>query len=158
MKKLIATILASLCAIGLSGCSNGRQAEEITYHFTGAHECFSISNGSITLSGGEQPFSSEGQEFYGGELTITQPEIFENVTSYSTSFYTLYENGERNQFQSSTTTSETGISAPVGEELGSVSTTGAMLSNLEQGLWFELKTTDLDGTENTYQIQLELTK
>ena len=158
MKKLIAMILAFVCVIGLAGCSNGKQAEEITYNFTGEHECFAISNGSITLSGGGQPFSGEEQEFYGGELTVTKPEIFEDVTSYSTSFYTLYENGERNQFQSSTTTSETGISAPIGEGLGSVSTTGAMLSNLEQGLWFELKTVDLDGKENTYQIQLKLTE
>ena len=158
MKKLIATILAFVCVIGLSGCSNTKQAEEITYNFTGEHECFAISNGSITLSGGGQPFSGEEQEFYGGELTVTKPEIFEDVTSYSTSFYTLYENGERNQFQSSTTTGETGISAPIGEELGSVSTTGSMIGNLEDGLWFELKTTDLNGRENTYQIQLELTK
>ena len=158
MKKLIAMILAFICVVELSGCSNGKQAEEITYNFAGEHVCFTISNGSITFSGGGQPFSGEEQEFYGGELTVTQPEIFEHVTSYSTSFYTLYENGERNQFQSSTTTSETGISTPVGEELGSVSVTGSMLSNLEQGLWFELKTTDLDGRENTYLIQLELTK
>ena len=158
MKKLIAMILAFVCVVGLAGCSNGKQAEEITYNFTGEHECFAISNGSITLSGGGQPFSGEEQEFYGGELTVTKPEIFEDVTSYSTSFYTLYENGERNQFQSSTTTSETGLSVPVGEDLGSLSTTGAMLSNLEQGLWFELKTVDLDGKENTYQLQLKLTE
>ena len=151
-------ILAFVCVLGLAGCSNGKPAEEITYNFTGEHECFAISNGSITFSGGGQPFSGEEQEFYGGELTVTKPEIFEDVTSYSTSFYTLYENGERNQFQSSTTTSETGLSVPVGEDLGSLSTTGAMLSNLEQGLWFELKTVDLAGKENTYQIQLKLTE
>ena len=158
MKKLIAMILSFVCVVGLSGCSNGKQAEEITYNFTGEHECFTISNGSITFSDGGQPFSGGEQKFYGGELTVTKPEIFEHVTSYSTSFYTLYENGERNQFQSSTTTSETGLSVPVGEGLGSVSVAGSMLSNLEQGLWFELKTVDLDGRENTYQIQLELTK
>ena len=156
MKKLIAMVLAFVCVIGLSGCSNGKQAEEITYNFIGEHECFAISNGSITFGGGGQPFSGEEQEFYGGELTVTQPEIFENVTSYSTSFYTLYENGERNQFQSSTTTSETGVSAPIREELGSISTTGAMIGNLEEGLWFELKTTDAEGTEHVYQIEMRL--
>ena len=156
MKKLIAMILAFVCAVGLSGCSNGKPAEGITYNFTGEHECFAISNGSITFGGGGQPFSGEEQEFYGGELTVTQPEIFENVTSYSTSFYTLYENGERNQFQSSEVVSQTGVSVPVGEQLGSLSTTGAMISNLEQGLWFELKTIDVYGTEKEYQIELRL--
>ena len=157
MKKMIALVFSLLYLLGLSGCGNAKQ-DVTTYNFVGEHEYFTISNGSITLRGGEQPFSGGEQNFYGGELTITQPSIFENITSYSTSFYTLYENGERNQFQSSTTTSETGLSVPVGEGLGSVSVTGSMLSNLEQGLWFELKTVDLDGRENTYQIQLELTR
>lgn len=155
MKKLIAMILAVVCVIGLSGCDNAKQPEEITYNFIGEHECFRISNGSITL---KQPFSDEKQGFYGGELTITQPDIFENVTSYSTSFYTLHENGERNQFQSSVVTNPTGISVPVEEQLGSISTTGSMIGDLEQGLWFELKTTDMNGAENAYQIELTLAK
>ena len=155
MKKLAASVLVLICVIGLSGCGNIEQ-DETTYHFAGEHEYFAISNGSITLRGGDQPFSGGEQNFYGGELTVTQPGIFEDVTSYSTSFYTLYDNGERNQFQSSEVVSQTGVSVPVGEQLGSLSTTGAMISNLEQGLWFELKTIDVYGTKKEYQIELRL--
>ena len=150
MKKLLAIALGLICVIGLFGCNNTKQEDETTYSFNGEHENFTISNGSIILSG-------EEQKFYGGELTITQPSIFENVTSYSTCFYTL-RNGERAQFSSTMVTGLTGNSAPNGKKLGYASSNGHMISNLEEGLWFELKTIDADGTENVYQIELELTK
>ena len=150
MKRLIAIVLALVCAIGLAGCNNTEQEDVTTYYFSGEHEYFTISNGSIILS-------SKGQEFYGGELTITQPGIFENVTSYSAIFYTL-RNGEHAPFQATTATGLTSGSTPNGVKLGKASSTGFIISNLEQGLWFELKTTDVHGTENVYQIELTLTQ
>lgn len=150
MKKLVALILAVACVIGLLGCNNTKQEEEITYYFSGEHDYFTISNCSIIMSDTEQKFD-------GGELTITQPSIFKKVTSYSTCFYTL-RNGERDIFHSTTAEGLTGDSVPNGQKLGKASSTGLMISNLEQGLWFELITMDANGTENTYQIELTLTK
>ena len=150
MRKLLALVFALVCVISLTGCNNTKQKDVTTYHFSGEHENFTISNGSIILS-------SKRQEFYGGELTITQPDIFENVTSYSTNFYTI-NNGERDPFQSNTTTGQTDGAVPSSQKLGNAASNGIMISNLEQGLWFELITIDASGAENVYQIQLTLTK
>ena len=118
------------------------------YSFYGENEFFTISN--VTLS-----LSDSGQKFNAGELTITKPSLFESVTSYSTCFYTTI-NGERDVFHSTNTTGLADDDAPNGRKLGTASSNGFMIRNLEQGLWFELKTMDLNGTENAYQIQLTL--
>lgn len=149
MKKLTALALAVLCALCLFGCASGKQEETTTWYFSGAHEYFTVSNCSVVLSDSEQ-------KFYGGELTVTQPELFDNVTSYSTCFYTL-KKGAPDPFHSTTTTGLTDNSAPYGQKLGSASSTGRMISNLEEGLWFELRTINADGTEQVYQIELKAT-
>lgn len=125
------------------------QGKTTTYYFCGENEYFRISNGSIILTDAEQKFNA-------GELTITQPGRFEKVTSYSTCFYTLV-NGERDIFHSTNATGLTDGFSPNGTKLGNASSNGFMIRNLEQGLWFELKTTDMNGSENVYEIQLTLT-
>lgn len=54
---------------------------------------------------------------------------------------------------------KTGGAINISEDIGKI--TGDILipddiDNLVDGLWFELKTVDLDGEENTYHLQLEV--
>ncbi|MBQ5799360.1 MAG: hypothetical protein IIW18_01465 [Oscillospiraceae bacterium] len=146
MKKIA---LVLLCVLTLTACTNTEQKEETVYDFSGEHELFTLSEGSIILDG-------EKQTFNGGRLTITRPEVFGEIASYSTSFYSL-ENGEREEFYSTTTTPVEGDFSLTDRAFGMASTTGSMI-NPEQGLWFELKTVDENGAENIYQIELAVTE
>ena len=154
MKKLIALVFAFVFVLGLVGSSNN-QEEVATLSFRGEHEYFAISNGSIVLSDKEEVFD-------GGDLEITQSGVFETVASYSTTFYTLTD-GEQRTILSNSVIDQTGGSVNVDSDLGSISGEGILgnevksVDDLKENLWFELKTTDLDGKENVYQIQLTLT-
>ena len=156
MKKLIALLLVLTCMLGLAGCSNAKQAKVSTYSFRGEHEYFTISNGSIVLSDTEEVFD-------GGDLEITQSGVFDEVVSYSTTFYSL-TNGERRTILSNSVIDQTGGTISVDGDLGKASGKGIIIGNkvesideLRETLWFELKTTDLNGKENVYQLQLTLT-
>ena len=161
MKKFITLILALVCVLGLVGCSNIKQinnvqqTEVLTYSFHGEHEYFTISNGSIVLSDTEEVFD-------GGNLEITQYGVFDEVVSYSTTFY-AFTNGKQNTILSNSVIDQTGETIHVSGDLGRVSgdpvTIGdkdKRIDELKENLWFELKTMDLNGKENIYQIQLTL--
>ena len=158
MKKFIAFFLVLACVLCFSGCSNTKHAEQeevLTYSFHGEHEYFTISNGSIVLSDTEEVFE-------GGHLEITQYDIFDEVVSYSTTFYTL-TNGKQNYILSNSVIDQTGgtihISGDLGRVAGDPVTIGdktEKIDEFKENLWFELKTMDLNGKENVYQIQLTL--
>lgn len=157
MKKLIALLLALVCMLSLAACNNTEQAQVATYSFHGEHDYFAISNGSIVLNETEEVFD-------GGDLEITQSGVFEEVASYSATFYTL-TNGERRTILSDSVVDQTGGSVNVDGDLGKASGKGFIIGSkvesideLRENLWFELKTTDLNGEENVYQIQLVLTE
>lgn len=152
MKKLISLVSALVCVLSLTACSNAKSK----YSFRGEHEYFAISNGSIVLSNTDELFD-------GGDLEVTHSELFKNVASYSTTFYTLI-NGERRTILTNSVINRTGGSVDINGDLGSVSGDNiidskiADIDELREILWFELKTTDLNGKENVYQIQLTLTE
>lgn len=152
MKKLTALLAIFVCVFALTGC--GEQISTGSFH--GEHEYFAVSGGSITLDGQEATFD-------GGSLEITQPDAFAGVTSYSTTFYLLTDDGEY-AFLSSSRSDETGTATPIGRSLGKVSGEGVLgndvrcVEDLAEKLWFELKTTALDGAENVYRIQLNVTE
>ena len=155
MKKLIATILSLVCVFALIGCSNSYQKQVSTYSFAGEHEYFLISNGSISLRDSEDVFN-------GGDLEITQLGVFEEIISYSTTFYTI-RNGERRTILSNSVIDQTGGMVKVAGDLGRASGKDFIVDNkvenieeLIENLWFELETTDLNGKENVYQIQVTL--
>lgn len=156
MKKLIALVLALACVLIWVSCNNVQEEKVLTYSFYGEHEYFLISNGSIVLYDKEEVFD-------GGNLETTQSDMFEGVVSYSTTFYTLI-NEERRVILSNTITVQTGGTVKVDGRLGKIYGENAVIGNkvgnideLKENLWFELKTTDLNGTERVYQIQLTLT-
>ena len=150
MKKLIVFGLVLVCVFALAGCSN-TQKEPVTLSFNGEHEYFAISNGSIVLNDTEEVFE-------GGDLEVVQPDIFANVTSFYTTFYTV-KNEEKHIILSNSVIDQTGSAANINGDLGKVAGTNIISREVESidNLWFELKTTDLNGTETIYQIQLTLT-
>ena len=157
MKKLIALALASVCVLALAGCNDTKEEQIATYSFRGENEYFAIANGSIVLSDTEEVFD-------GGDLEITQVDPFEEVASYSVTFYTLRD-GERRIILSNSVIDQTGGSVNVNGDLGRAAGDGIIVGDkaetideLRENLWFELKTTNLSGTENTYQVQLTLTE
>lgn len=149
MKKWTAFVLALVCVLGLVGCSP-EQKEVVTLSFGGEHECFVISNGSIVLNDTEEVFA-------GGDLEIVQSELFADVVSFSTTFYTM-RNGEKHIILSNSVIDQTGGTVSINGSLGKASGTEIIGREVEDidNLWFELETTDLNGEENVYQIQLTL--
>ena len=156
MKKLIELIFVFTCMLSLFECNNAEQEEILTYSFYGENEHFAISNGSIVLSDSEEVFD-------GGNLSIIKTDLFDGVTAYSATFYTM-KNGAQRTLMSSSVIDYTGGSIHIEEDLGRISgdnfIIGSKVDNIDElreNLWFELKTTDLNSDENVYQIQLTLT-
>ena len=152
MKKFISFVLVLVFVVSLTACNNAKSI----YSFRGEHEYFSISNCSIVLS-------NKNELFDGGNLEVTHSELFKDVASYSTTFYTLI-NEERRTILTNSVIDQTSGSVDVNGDLGSISGDDiidskiANIEELTENLWFELKITDLNGKENIYQIQLTLTE
>ena len=95
---------------------------------------------------------------YGGDLKVMSDD-FADITTYST---TIYINGsEKETLLSNGVDDQTGGTIDVSGNIGKIS--GDILRDsdadkLTDNLWFELKTTNLSGEENTYQVQLETTE
>ena len=164
MKKRIVFISALLCVLALFGCSRADAEQEAaastenaplrsagSYSFSGENEFLRITNGSILVE-------DTNESFDGGDLEILQPDLFADVTSYTATFYTLRNNGQRNDFSSAHTTDVTDGADSIYRDLSGFSGNGYVIVNLEQGLWFELIAADADGTEHTYLLELTVTK
>lgn len=162
MKRFSALLMALIYSLALFGCS--RSNEEFnapestsmeskkpsgTYFFSGENEYLKLTDGSIV-------FGDTNEAFYGGNLEILQPDLFSDVCSYSTTFYTILNNGERNDFHSTTVTGVRNGADSINRDLGSSSSNGFMWIHPEQGLWFELITTDVDGNERVYLLELSV--
>lgn len=158
MKKLIILMLAMVCLFAMTACNTGNQEQVLTYSysFSGENECFSISNGAISLGDTEEVFE-------GDNLEVVQSSLFADVVSFSTTFYTMRD-GEKCIILSNHVVDQTGDSVYVNGSLGSISGADVIsgtvenIDDLKENLWFELKTTKLDGTENVYQLQLTLSE
>lgn len=148
MKNWKGFILVLACVLVLMGCSGGQG--EAARSFYGEHDYFAITNGSITWNAAEEVFD-------GGELEVIQPDVFENVASFSTVFYTV-KDAEKHIILSNSVTDETGGTADINGGLGRIAGADIIGGEAEDidNLWFELKTTDLDGYEHTYQLRLIL--
>ena len=161
MKKLISLLtVAILCFCLLVGCSqNGEnKSEKITvYSFCGENEQFAVTNGVIVISADEEIF-------YGGDLKVTDDEYFTDITSYSVKFYTI-TNGETRTIMHNSVVDQTGSTIKVVGDLGKMSGEDIIIGNkvenineLATNLYFELNTTDLNGKQDTYQVQLTFTE
>lgn len=157
MKKLIVLVWALVCVLLLVACHKTEQEQVATYYFRGEHECFAISNGSIVLSDTEDVFD-------GGKLSVIKTDLFDEIASYTTTFYTLKDEAQRT-LMSNIVVDYTGGAIHIEGDLGRISGDGFIIGGtvesideLRENLWFELKTTDLNGEEEVYQIQLTLSE
>ena len=160
MKKVISIVISCLLITALVGCAGSTEDAEsgaVVYSISGSNDLFEISNGVIVLG-------EEEEVFDGGDLKIIQEDLFSDVTAYTCSYYTI-TNGERRTILSNSTVDMTGGTLNVNGDLGRASGNGILIGNkiksaedLENVIWFELITTDLNGKENTYQLPLVLNK
>lgn len=150
MMKKIATIILLLlvCTVLFTGCGNSSKSSQ--EQSLKVCESISVSNGVIVLAG-------KDEICYGGNLKVMSDD-FADITAYST---TIYVDGEEDSILlSHAVADQTGGTIDVSGNIGKIS--GDVLRDgdadkLADNLWFELKTTNLSGEENTYQVQLETT-
>ena len=156
MKKIMVATLSLLAyAVLLAGCNTSTESNEKqslkVYSFSGENEYISVSNGVIILDG-------KNEICYGGDLKVISDD-FVDITTYST---TIYINGsEKETLLSNSVDDQTGGTIDFSGNIGKIS--GDIFKNrdadkLTDNLWFELKTTNLSGEENTYQVQLKTTE
>ena len=156
MKKIMVATLSLLAyAVLLAGCNTSTESNEEqslkVYSFSGENEYISVSNGVIILDG-------KNEICYGGDLKVISDD-FVDITTYST---TIYINGsEKETLLSNSVDDQTGGTIEFSGNIGKIS--GDIFKNrdadkLTDNLWFELKTTNLSGEENTYQVQLKTTE
>lgn len=153
MIKTKALILMAILMLALTGCGKAEQERSIMYSFSGENEQLAVSNGSIVLNGTEETFT-------GGDLKVTG-DFFADITSYSTTFYTM-SGSEKDVILSNSVVDMTGGTANISGDLGQVSGGNIIkiddASDLKNILYFELTTKDKDGKESEYQLQMSLTK
>ena len=142
MKKVTPVLMAIVfCALLLAGCSISSQSRQgqplAVYSFSGENEFISVSNGVIVLD-------AEEEICYGGNLE-TRKDKFTDIASYSATIY-FTSDGEENILMSNRVEGKITGDILIPDDI----------DNLVDGLWFELKTVDLDGEENTYHLQLEV--
>ena len=138
----------------LTGCgiSSENELPFVVYSFYGENEQFSISNGVIVLTPDEEIF-------YGGELTVKQKAL-SDVVGYSTTFYIVSDNKQKILLSNSvvdTTGARLDVSGQTGKIAGDIASKEE-IDDLQNGLFFELITTNSDGKQHQYQMQLMLTE
>ena len=106
--------------------------------------------------------SDTEEVFDGGKLSVIKTDLFDEIVSYTTTFYTLEDEAQRT-LMSNSVVDFTGGMIHIEGDLGRISGDGFIIGGkvesideLQENLWFELKTTDLNGEEEAYQIQLTL--
>ena len=140
----------------LTGCGKAEQEQLIIYSFSGENEQLAVSNGIIVLNGTEETF-------VGGDLKVTG-DFFDDITSYSTTFYTM-SGSEKDIILSNSVVDMTGETVNVSCDLGQISGESIIrrikiddVNDLENVLYFELTTKNKNGEENVYQLQISLTE
>lgn len=151
MKIVVRVLLITVLYTCLLSSCGMKPAEEplVVYSFSGENEMFSISNGVIVLNEGEEIF-------YGGNLDGELSDII----AYSMTFY-IQSGSDDIVLLSNSVTDMTGGTIGIAGETGKLSgdvLKSAEEDDLQNNLYFELKTTNLGGEENTYQLQLTVTE
>ena len=156
MIKTAALVFMTIILTALTGCGKAEQEQLIIYSFSGENEQLAVSNGIIVLNGTEETF-------VGGDLKVTG-DFFDDITSYSTTFYTM-SGSEKDIILSNSVVDMTGETVNVSCDLGQISGESIIrrikiddVNDLENVLYFELTTKNKNGEENVYQLQISLTE
>ena len=112
MIKMKTLAFMTILMLALTGCGKEEQEPLRIYSFSGENEQFAVSNGIIVLNGSEEIFS-------GGDLKAAD-KSFLDITSYSTTFYTI-SGSEKNVILSNSVTDTTGGTVNVSGDLGQIS-------------------------------------
>ena len=158
MKHWFVVIVVAVAALvgvialvgGFSAISANEEDELSVYSFTGTHELFEIPNGIVVIA-------DDMEVFDGGDLKIINPAAFSDIVFYSAKYYQI-KDGEKRTVLFNGVEDMTGGTLNIEGDLGRISSEFVLSDDLEGNLWFELKTTDMSGKENTYQIPLTLEK
>ena len=151
---IVAAVAALVGVIALIGGFSAIPANEeddlSVYSFTGTHELFEIPNGVVVLTDDKEVFD-------GGDLKIINPAAFSDIVFYSAKYYQI-KDGEKRTILFNGVEDMTGGTLDIEGDLGRIASADIVSDDLEGNLWFELKTTDMSGKENIYQIPLTLEK
>ena len=158
MKHWFVVIVVAVAALvgvialvgGFSAISADEEDELSVYSFTGTHELFELPNGIVVLTNDKEVFD-------GGDLKIINPAAFSDIVFYSAKYYQI-KDGEKRTVLFNGVEDMTGGTLDIEGDLGRIASADIIRDDLEGNLWFELKTTDMSGKENTYQIPLTLEK
>ena len=112
MVKLRVLVFMAILMLALAGCEKVAQEQLTVYSFSGENEQLTVSNGIIVLNGSEEIFS-------GGDLKAAD-DCFLDITSYSTTFYTI-SGSEKNVILSNSVVDTTGGTVNVSGDLGQIS-------------------------------------
>lgn len=150
MKKTVAFVLAIATALTFAGCSQTEENVTKVYTFRGENELCSVNNGVIVIS-------PTADVFYGGNLEGVEGE-FTDIVSCTTTFYVLVD-GEKKTLFSNVAVDRSGGTLSFDQEIGQI--TGEQFikdksTALETNLYFELETTDKNGTTDSYQIPMNV--
>ncbi len=150
MKKLAVFVLAIVTALTFAGCSKTEETTTKVYSFRGENEVCSVNNGVIVIS-------PTADVFYGGNLEGVEGE-FTDLVSCTTTFYVLVD-GEKENLFSNVAVDQSGGTLSFDQEIGQISGEHFIKDKstaLENNLYFELETTDKNGTTNNYQIPMDV--
>ena len=151
---IVVAVAALVCVVALVGGFSAISADEkdelSVYSFTGTHELFEIPNGIVVIA-------DDMEVFDGGDLKIINPAAFSDIVFYSAKYYQI-KDGEKRTILFNGVEDMTGGTLDIEGDLGRIASADIIRDDLEGNLWFELKTTDMSGKENTYQIPLTLEK
>ena len=158
MKHWFVVIVVAVAALvgvialvgGFSAISADEKDELSVYSFTGTHELFEIPNGIVVITDDKEVFD-------GGDLKIIDSAAFSDIVFYSAKYYQI-KDGEKRTILFNGVEDMTGGTLDIEGDLGRISSADIIRDDLEGNLWFELKTSDMSGKENTYQIPLTLEK
>ena len=81
MIKIKVFVYMAILTLALTGCGKEEPDQLTVYFFSGENEQLTVSNGVIVLNGTEEIFA-------GGDLKVTG-DLPADITSYSTTFYTM---------------------------------------------------------------------
>ena len=111
MIKSKVLVFMAILLLTLAGCEKVEQEQLTVYSFSGENEQLSISNGIIILNGTEETFS-------GGDLKVSD-DFFDNITSYSTTFY-IMAGDEKDVILSNGMVDMTGDTVNISGDLGQI--------------------------------------
>ena len=112
MIKIKVFVYMAILTLALTGCGKEEPDQLTVYFFSGENEQLTVSNGVIVLNGTEEIFA-------GGDLKVTG-DLPADITSYSTTFYTI-SGSEKNVILSNSVVDTTGGTVNVSGDLGQIS-------------------------------------